>query len=208
MQELKDISLFFNKQKLVDSLHHYQFTLEQFAKSKQKEIYPLELDIEHTIYIKDDLQIFIKSLVHLFRNMIDHGIDFGSQRVKRGKSAKGKIKVQTTIQNQHLILSIGDDGLGVDVDKVQRKANELKIDTSNLSKKEIQMLIFTNNFSTAQSLSTLSGRGVGLNAIAQIAKELGIEIDLESEVFKGTKFIFKIPKEFILIYKKEETTHE
>jgi len=203
IKKLKFISLFFNKQKLIDALHHYQFTLEQFAKSKQKEIYPLQLEIEHTIYIKDDLQIFMKSLVHIFRNIIDHGIDFGNQRVQRGKSAKGTIKVQTIMQHQHLILSIEDDGLGIDVDKVQKRADELKIDTSNLSQKELQMLIFANNFSTAQSLSTLSGRGIGLNAIAQIARELGIEIDLESQVYKGTKFIFKIPNKFILIYNKQ-----
>ena len=201
LQNIKDISIFFNKQKLTNALHHYQFTLEQFAKSKQKKIYPLELNISHSIYIQDELQAFIKTLVHLFRNIIDHGIDFAKQREKRGKSPRGKITIKAYNNSDNdLVLSIADDGLGIDIQKVKQKAQELNIDTTNLSDKEIQMLIFNNHFTTKDSISTLSGRGVGLNAIAQVAKELHIGIDLESKTFKGTNFIFTIPKQFILIY--------
>lgn len=144
---------------------------------------------------------FIKSLVHVFRNAVDHGIETAEEREELGKKADAElicfVKEITEEDNCKILISISDNGRGLDDSKIRDKAVKLGIFTEeeigNISKDEIYHLIFNANFSTKSTVTDLSGRGVGLNAVKKELDKLKGKIKIESEFGKGTTFHFIIP---------------
>ncbi len=139
----------------------------------------------------DDLKT---SLVHVFRNMMDHGLETESDRIEKGKEPAGKIEIvfEKTDLNQ-FVMQIRDDGNGIDRQKVLSKIKELnpEKDYDHLSEAEIYQLIFLPDFSTKDEVSTISGRGVGLNSVKDEVDKIGGVVEVESELNKGCNFIFK-----------------
>lgn len=136
-------------------------------------------------------------LIHLIRNAIDHGIEPPEERTKLGKPTKGTVRINAFHQENHIILTIEDDGAGIDVNKIKASAiqkNLLSVqEADNLSDNEIINLIFHPGFSTAKTVSDVSGRGVGMEIVRNHIDKLGGIIDIETQLNKGTKFVIKLP---------------
>ena len=142
-------------------------------------------------------------LVHLIRNSVDHGIESPKERKKAGKSAKGTITLSAEHEGNHIIISIIDDGKGIDpeiiVNKAISKGIIIKEKADELSKHEIFNLIFAPGFSTAEKVTNVSGRGVGMDVVKTNVSRLHGIIEIDSEVGKGTKIDIKLPLTLAII---------
>ncbi|UCE79688.1 MAG: chemotaxis protein CheA [Nitrospiraceae bacterium] len=137
----------------------------------------------------------VDPLMHIIRNAIDHGIETPDERKKKGKEESGTIILKAYQKGNHVIVEIGDDGKGIDVERVRNKAIEKKLidDDVELDKKEIIDFIFMPGFSTKQKVSEVSGRGVGMDVVKEKLSELGGFADLDTQKDVGTTFMVTIP---------------
>lgn len=132
-------------------------------------------------------------LVHLIRNAADHGIESAEERIKAGKNAKGTIKLIAYQEGNKAVIRVEDDGKGLPVDKIKKKAQSLGIDTEGMNDSDIKNLIFMQGFSTAEKLSDVSGRGVGMDVVKTKISSIGGTVDVISESGKGSAFIIRLP---------------
>lgn len=132
-------------------------------------------------------------LVHLLRNSADHGVEMPEERLRLGKNPKGLIKITAYQEGNRVVLTLTDDGKGINPVVIKASAERKGISTEGMSDKEIQQLIFHPGFSTAQEVTSISGRGVGMDAVKQKITELGGTVELESIVGKGTVFKINLP---------------
>lgn len=146
----------------------------------------------------DVSQILTDSIVHLTRNAVDHGIESPAERVEKGKPKEAFIQIHVHQSNEDLILEIKDDGRGIDSEKIKQKAlakNLLpKEKLEALSKENILKLIFESGFSTADKVTEVSGRGVGLDMVQKSIQSLKGRVQVKSEVNRGTTFVITIPE--------------
>lgn len=136
-------------------------------------------------------------LIHLLRNSVDHGIEPPQKRKEIGKPEVGHISLKAYQAGNSVLIEVSDDGQGINVDRVKAKAVERglvsKDIANNLSKKDIINFLFQPSFSTADKVTDLSGRGVGLDVVKTKIEALGGVVEVESETGKGTKFIIQLP---------------
>ncbi|WPC41090.1 chemotaxis protein CheA [Clostridium sp. JS66] len=132
-------------------------------------------------------------LIHLLRNAADHGIEPKEERLAKGKSEVGKIKLIAYQEGTKAVIKVEDDGSGVPVDKVKAKAERLGINTEGMSDNDIRNLIFMQGFSTNEQVTDISGRGVGMDVVKTKISALGGTVDLISEKDKGSSFIIRLP---------------
>ncbi len=132
-------------------------------------------------------------LVHIVRNALAHGIETADERVARGKPAKAQILLSARMREGRVNVCIADDGRGLDLRAIAAKANSQGVDTSSLSERDLQRLIFKAGFSTAPQVSNLAGRGVGLDVVASVVQGLGGSIDVRSASGRGTVFVLDLP---------------
>lgn len=163
----------------------------------------LQMMGEETELDKSIIEEINDPLVHILRNAADHGIERPEERVKKGKEAKGRIVVKADHEGNHIAISIADDGKGIDPEKISAKAIEKGVITpeqaAEMSKREILNLIFAPGFSTAEKVSAVSGRGVGMDVVkTNITKLKGI-VDIESETGQGSTIIIKLPLTLAII---------
>jgi two-component system chemotaxis sensor kinase CheA len=142
-------------------------------------------------------------LVHLMRNASDHGIEPGEERRRAGKPEKGTIIVRAEHEGNHIVISVADDGKGMDQEKFKAKAIEKGMITEaqarEMSRTDAFNLIFAPGFSTAAKVTNVSGRGVGMDVVrTNITKLKGI-IEIESEPGKGSRIIIKLPLTLAII---------
>jgi two-component system chemotaxis sensor kinase CheA len=130
-------------------------------------------------------------MVHVIRNAVDHGIETAERRVQAQKSEKAKLMLRSRVERDHLILEVGDDGKGVDWDRVRKKAEErgLPHDTQ----KDLVSALFSDGLSTREQVDTTSGRGVGMSAVREAAQDLGGDVDVWSEPGQGTIIRIDLP---------------
>ena len=140
-------------------------------------------------------------LVHMVRNSIGHGIESPAVRQAIGKPSKGRITLSATHSGANVVLTISDDGAGLDVERIRAKAIEkgLVSEHAELNNREIYALIFEPGFSTAQEVSNVSGRGVGMDVVRQAIDALRGSIEVQSEQGKGTTFKVKLPLTLAII---------
>jgi len=140
-------------------------------------------------------ELLSQALLHLVRNAVDHGIETSEQRAHVGKAPRGRIRLEALHIANRLVLRVSDDGRGIAVEEIKRAALERGIIQKGaaIGKEDALRLIFRPGFSTAASVTTLSGRGVGLDVVDNIVKELGGEIEVESVTGKGTTFGIVLP---------------
>lgn len=150
---------------------------------------------------KNTIDGLTEPLMHLIRNCIDHGIESPEKRVAAGKSDSGTITLSVVQGGSNVFICIKDDGGGINKDFVRKKAIEKGIikESDVLSESEIFDLIFLPGFSTAQSLTDVSGRGVGMDAVLQKIKDLRGEVTIESIEGVGSTFTLKIPQSLNII---------
>ncbi|MBQ9483693.1 MAG: chemotaxis protein CheA [Ruminiclostridium sp.] len=136
-------------------------------------------------------------LMHLVRNAVDHGIeDTSEERVARGKPAKGTVKLSAMSSSGEVVITISDDGQGIDTDKVIAKAERNGLLTKPISEyteREIQNMILLPGFSTNDVVTEYSGRGVGMDVVKSNLSKMGGSLTVESKKGEGTSFIIKIP---------------
>src|SRR5262249_43022217 len=140
-------------------------------------------------------------LVHLIRNSVDHGIEPPAVRVGNGKTPTGTILLSATQESNHVVITIMDDGAGIDAANVRRKAVErglLKADEA-ISDRDVVQLIFSQGFSTREAITEVSGRGVGLDVVLRSIERLNGLVEVETVPGVGTKFIIQLPLTLAII---------
>ena len=141
------------------------------------------------------LEKIVDPLVHLVRKSLDHGIEIPEQRRAKGKDETGVINVNAYHQGGNIIIEVIDDGAGLDQEKILEKAMEkgLVEEGEELSVEQVQDLIFIPGFSTAVTVSDVSGRGVGLDVVRRNITDLGGMVEVASEPDHGGKFTIRLP---------------
>jgi len=161
---------------------------------KKVELEINEIDIEldkHVVDLIDD------SLMHAIRNAIDHGLESPDARESAGKSSVGRITVDARGIGSDVVISISDDGQGLDRNKIVRKAIELGLiseSQADLPEGEIWRLTLLPGFSTVDRVTLLSGRGVGMQAIQENMAKINGKVEIRSQSGKGTTVILRIPQ--------------
>ncbi len=168
-------------------LRNFDALVIQEATMNKKHV-KLNLDIGDERIEKKDSQMLIDMLVHLVRNSISHGIESSETRVQRGKPEFGTITFRSYILGNELYLEVEDDGAGIDFEKVRQKAIEMGL--GNMRPDE---LIFIPGFSTSEQTDGTSGRGIGLDVVKNFAIARGGDVELVTEMGKGTRFIVHFP---------------
>jgi two-component system chemotaxis sensor kinase CheA len=136
-------------------------------------------------------------LVHLIRNSMDHGIEVPDQREATGKKRTGTIRVEARTEGDHIVVSISDDGAGIDPDRIARKALEKGVVSAeqlrSMERRDILDLIFLPGFSTREAASDISGRGVGMDVVNSNLKKINGNVELESTPGQGTCVTLRLP---------------
>lgn len=142
-------------------------------------------------------------LVHMIRNSCDHGIELPDVRKKKGKPEKGTVTLDAEQEGNNIVLKISDDGAGMDPDKLKKKAMEKGIlsedQAAQMTDHEAYQLIFAPGFSTAAKVTSVSGRGVGMDVVRTNIQNLKGMIEIESELGVGSTFIIKLPLTLAII---------
>ena len=137
------------------------------------------------------------TLIHLIRNSLDHGIEPPKDRELSGKNPKGKVIISCSQKNETIKITIEDDGRGINGDSIRKKlvknGSHNEKQASELSSQELNLMIFESGFSTAESVTDISGRGVGMSMVKDSVKSAGGLIEIESIPGKGSKFILTLP---------------
>lgn len=166
------------------------------AKAVDLEMYGEETEIDRNVV--DELY---EPMVHMMRNAVDHGIEPPEGRLLAGKDKKGKITLRAYHKGGNIIIEIEDDGRGLSKDKIREKAisrNMISAD-DNLSESEIYDLILQPGFSTAQKVTEISGRGVGMDVVKRGIDKLRGRLDIHSEYGNGTKLVISLPLTLAII---------
>ena len=170
--------------------------VRDLARSLKKEI-NLELVGEETDLDKNLVEALADPLVHLVRNAVDHGIETPEEREASGKSRGGKVVLSAEQEGDHILLSISDDGKGMDADQLRAKAVEKglldKDAADRLNEFECYNLIFAPGFSTKTEISDVSGRGVGMDVVKTKISQLNGTVNVFSVKGQGSKIVIKVP---------------
>ncbi|THB64398.1 MAG: chemotaxis protein CheA [Gammaproteobacteria bacterium] len=170
--------------------------VRDLARSLNKEI-ELELRGEETDLDKNLVEALADPLVHLVRNSVDHGIEAPEDRLMAGKSRNGKIILGAEQEGDHILLTIADDGGGMDPNMLRKKVIEKGLmdseSAARLDDKDCFNLIFLPGFSTKAEISDISGRGVGMDVVKTRISQLNGSIDIDSELGEGTTISIKVP---------------
>jgi two-component system chemotaxis sensor kinase CheA len=163
----------------------------------------LELSGQETDLDKGILDAIAEPMTHLVRNAVSHGIEPAEERRSHGKAPRGKIRLHAYHQGNQVVVEISDDGRGIDAQKILKKAMELGMTTAEeaarLSEAEALDFIFRPGFSTAEQVTEVSGRGVGMDVVQSVLQRLKATIHVETHMGKGTTFRLKLPLTLAII---------
>ncbi|MBU1191929.1 MAG: chemotaxis protein CheA [Gammaproteobacteria bacterium] len=170
--------------------------VRDLARALNKEV-NLEMQGEETDLDKNLVEALADPLVHLVRNAVDHGIESPDEREQAGKSRIGTVILAAEQEGDHILLSIEDDGKGMDPDVLRRKAVEKGLmdeeAAARLDNKECYNLIFAAGFSTKTEISDISGRGVGMDVVKTRIAQLNGSVDIDSRKGKGSRLSIRVP---------------
>lgn len=161
----------------------------------------LEVAGEDTELDRTIVEELADPLMHMIRNSADHGIEFPEERERAGKNPTARIGLKAYHRADHIVIEVSDDGRGLDRNKLLKKARErgLVQDGANLSDKEVFNLIFEPGFSTADKVTDISGRGVGMDVVRRNIQKMRGRVDIESRPGAGTTFFLKLPLTLAII---------
>jgi len=199
-EELRDNTMSIRMMPIGSTFSQFQRLVRDLSKDLQKEIV-LTTEGEETELDKTVIDRLHDPLVHLIRNSIDHGIETPDVRRAAGKSIQGKVHLSALHSGANVLIRIEDDGKGLNPETIRNKAIEKGMITADakLSEKEIFALIFAAGFSTAVSITNVSGRGVGMDVVKRTIDSLRGTIEVDSEVGKGTIVTLKLPLTLAII---------
>ncbi len=163
----------------------------------------LEMRGEDTELDRQVLELIKDPLTHMVRNSADHGIELPQERVAAGKAETGKITLNAYHEGGHILIEIADNGRGLNLEKIKKKALNMGLvsetELSSMSDAQVRQIIFRAGFSTAQQVTHVSGRGVGMDVVRENIQKIGGTIDMDSAEGKGTRFTIKIPLTLAII---------
>ena len=170
--------------------------VRDLARSLKKEV-NLELQGEETEVDKNLVEALADPLVHLVRNAVDHGVESPAEREASGKNRVGRVVLAADQEGDHILLTISDDGKGMDPDVLRGKAVEKGVmdedAAARLSDSEAFNLIFAPGFSTKTEISDVSGRGVGMDVVKTRIGQLNGSIEIDSQIGRGSILKIKVP---------------
>ncbi|MBL6691984.1 MAG: response regulator, partial [Pseudomonadales bacterium] len=179
----------------------------EVGKSVRFDAYNVEGELDRNV-----LERIVAPLEHMLRNAVDHGIEDKAKRAEAGKPEQGRISLRLSREGGYVVLTISDDGGGINVEAVRGKAIERGIITEGqeVSDHEVMQFIMHAGFSTAQKLTQISGRGVGMDVVGSEIKALGGDITIDSTYGVGTEFQIRIPftvsiNRALMVVVREET---
>lgn len=195
-QVLYDTALACRMRPFADVLTGQVRMVRDLGRSLGKQV-RLEIEGEKTQVDRDVLEKLEAPLTHLLRNAVDHGIESPEQRLLAGKPAEGLIRLRASHQAGLLVLELSDDGNGVDLEKVRRSIIERQLsppDTAaQLSEEELLTFLFLPGFSLRDKVTEVSGRGVGLDAVQHMVRQLRGAVVLEQTAGEGSRFHLEVP---------------
>ena len=199
-REMQEITMSIRMIPLDGLFNKMRRLVRDLSKKFDKEI-NLEVSGEETEMDRNVMEEISDPLVHIIRNAIDHGVEAKEKRKAAGKREAGTIELRARYEGNEIWITIADDGGGLDKEKIVARAKERGVvqEDQNLSDSEIYQLIFEPGFSTAEQVSEISGRGVGMDVVRKNIEKLRGKIDITSEVGSGTTFTMKIPLTLAII---------
>ena len=163
----------------------------------------LELSGEETELDKSVIEEIGDPLVHIIRNAIDHGLEMPEERLASGKSPEGVVKISAYQEGNSIVIEISDDGHGVNVERVRKKAIERNLisaaDADRMSTDELVNLIFLPGFSTAEKVTDVSGRGVGMDVVRTNINKINGTVEIRSQNGLGSTFVINLPLTIAII---------
>ena len=195
-QVLYDTALACRMRPFADVLAGQARMVRDLGRSLGKQV-RLEIEGEKTQVDRDVLEKLEAPLTHLLRNAVDHGIEMPEQRVLAGKPAEGLIRLRASHQAGLLVLELADDGAGVDLERVRRTIVERGLSpeqtAASLSEEELLTFLFLPGFSLRDKVTEVSGRGVGLDAVQHMVRQLRGAVVLEQTAGAGSRFHLEVP---------------
>jgi two-component system, chemotaxis family, sensor kinase CheA len=177
-------------------------TVRDVALGCGKEV-KIEMEGKETELDKTIIEAIKDPLTHLVRNSVDHGIELPEARVTAGKDRTGRLTLRAFHEGGQVIIEISDDGAGLNVDRIRKKALERAVITAEqsarMTEREIFNLIFLPGFSTAEKVTNVSGRGVGMDVVKTNVEKIGGTVDIQSNLGRGTTVRVKIPLTLAII---------
>jgi two-component system chemotaxis sensor kinase CheA len=166
--------------------------VRDLARDEQKQV-RLVIEGGDTLLDKTILDRLGEPLVHLVSNAVVHGVESDAERLRAGKPAEAVLSLRATALADRVVISVSDDGRGLETDRILAKARALGLEPPSPSPADVHGLIFVPGFSTAEQVSHVAGRGVGLDAAAAAIHDLGGGIEVASEAGRGTRFTLSVP---------------
>ncbi|WP_445179624.1 hybrid sensor histidine kinase/response regulator [Pseudomonas sp. McL0111] len=195
-QVLYDTALACRMRPFADVLTGQVRMVRDLGRSLGKQV-RLEIEGEKTQVDRDVLEKLEAPLTHLLRNAVDHGIETPEQRLLQGKPEEGLIRLRASHQAGLLVLELSDDGNGVDLEKVRRSIVERQLSpaetAAQLSEEELLTFLFLPGFSLRDTVTEVSGRGVGLDAVQHMVRQLRGAVVLEQAAGEGSRFHLEVP---------------
>lgn len=195
-QVLYDTALACRMRPFADVLAGQERMVRDLGRSLGKQV-RLEIEGDKTQVDRDVLEKLEAPLTHLLRNAVDHGIEAPEQRLLAGKPAEGLIRLRASHQAGLLVLELSDDGNGVDLEQVRQSIVERKLSpaetAAQLSEEELLTFLFLPGFSLRDKVTEVSGRGVGLDAVQHMVRQLRGAVVLEQTVGEGSRFHLEVP---------------
>lgn len=181
-----------------DLLNSYSEYVINLCERIGKKVHPFKIqDTEQILIDTDKYGDFARSLIHIFRNIVGHAIEYPEDRIAMGKDEFGNITCNIYKEGNSMIITVNDDGRGIDIDEIRDCAIKTgvysKDDIAKLEDEEILNLIFLDEITTAQNIDEISGRGIGLSVIKKEVDKLNGKIEINTLKELGTKFKFTIP---------------
>lgn len=166
------------------------------ARSLGKQV-EVELQGEDTDLDKNLVEALADPLVHMVRNAVDHGIEMPDVRARAGKPPAGKLSLAASQQGDHILITVKDDGAGIDPERLRSKAVQKGLidaaSAARLSAEECLQLVFMPGFSTKEQISDLSGRGVGMDVVKSAITRLSGSVEIHSRLGKGSTVLIRVP---------------
>ena len=194
-RELQEISMSIRMMPLDGTFNKMKRLVRDVSLKMNKHI-DLVVFGEHIEMDKNVIDEISDPLIHILRNSVDHGVEDEATRVSRGKNPVGKVILGARYEGNEILISVEDDGNGINREAVLKKAEEkgmLKMAPEMISDREVFSMIFDPGFSTAKKVTDISGRGVGMDVVKKNIEKLRGSVDVASAYGKGTKITFRIP---------------
>ncbi len=200
IEEIRDAALSLRMVQIGETFNKFRRVVRELSKDLGKEI-DLVIEGGETELDKTVVDKINDPLMHLIRNSLDHGIELPADRVAKGKPAQGSIKLTAEHDSGSIIIKITDDGNGLNKERILSKALEKNLipEDHNLTDSEINYLIFAPGFSTADTVSNVSGRGVGMDVVKTNIESLRGQVEVTSTPGKGSVFTIRLPLTLAII---------